>query len=314
LITILGDFIADFNLRIRSFPIEIGSMQKVDYMELGPGGACNVAITVARFGLPVTALGEVGDDRFGEIVLAGLAKEGVDIGGIKTTARARTPVAGVLVDSEAEPAYLGYPGRLRIGELLPQWRTAIQNSRAFFTEGWVDHQALVAVNLEALDAARQADVISFFDPGPGNPALDGRWRAEAAARASVILATEEEAYGLTGLDDPVTSAQMLLARGPDLVVIKRGQAGCLIVRRNEAHLAPGFPVAVVDKTGAGDTLDAAVIYGYLRGLDTDSLGTLANAAGAAKVEKRGTGHNVPTIDEIRGVLRRFGKDAERLLP
>jgi ribokinase len=314
MITILGDLIADFSLRVDRFPIEARSLLRADYLELGPGGASNVAITAVRLGLGVKCLGEVGPDPFGEVVLEGLEAEGVDISGMVVSQGAETPVAGVVVDQGAEPAYVGYPGALQIGELLPEWDTAIRASEAFFVEGWVDHEEMIPVNLQALESARRAGVPAFFDPGPGNPALDREWRSEAAANCDVLMATEGEARDLTLLSDPVESAKELLARGPDLVVIKRGPAGCLLLRGDEVRIAPGFPVVAVDTTGAGDSLNAAVILGYLRGLDLEDLGTLANAVGAAKVQKRGTGRNVPTLDEVRGLMARFGKQPERLLP
>jgi sugar/nucleoside kinase (ribokinase family) len=49
-------------------------------------------------------------------------------------------------------------------------------------------------------------------------------------------------------------------------------------------------------------MTGAVIYGYLQGLTLEQLSLLANAAGAVKVQKRGTGRNLPTMDEIRQLL------------
>lgn len=273
-----------------------------------------MAITAARLGLGVKCLGEVGADQFGEVVLDGLESEGIDISGMVVSRGAETPVGGVVVDRDAEPAYVGYPGSLQIGALLPEWGEAIRGSQGFFVEGWVDHEEMIRVNMQALEVAREAGVTTFFDPGPGNPALDQEWRRSAAANCDVLMATEREAKALTELVDPVESGKELLARGPGLVVIKRGPAGCLLLREDEVRIAPGFPVVVVDTTGAGDSLNAAVILGCLRDLDLEDLGTLANAVGAAKVQKLGTGHNVPTADEVRGLLHRFGKEPERLLP
>ena len=55
-----------------------------------------------------------------------------------------------------------------------------------------------------------------------------------------------------------------------------------------------------------DSLDAAVIYAWLRKMPLAKMGTLANAVGAAKVLKLGTGRNVPTRAEVRAILKRFG--------
>jgi len=56
-----------------------------------------------------------------------------------------------------------------------------------------------------------------------------------------------------------------------------------------------------------------VIFGWLNGFDLPELGTLANAAGAAKVRKLGTGHNVPTKAEIQQVLAEFTPDFTSLV-
>jgi len=112
--------------------------------------------------------------------------------------------------------------------------------------------------------ARAAGVPSFFDPGPGNPKIDNAWHSEAAALATVVLATEDEARRLSGEADPVNSSRVLLGRGAQLAVIKRGMAGAFLLTADALHIAPGLPVVARDATGAGDSLAAAIIYGYLR--------------------------------------------------
>jgi sugar/nucleoside kinase (ribokinase family) len=314
MIVVLGDLIADFALRIPSFPITASQLQRVDYLALGPGGAANTAIMAARLGLSVACLAEVGKDRLGEIVLEGLRAEGIDTSGVVVTADGETPVAGVIVDSAGEPAYLGYPGRLTVRDLPRDWIDRISSAEAAFSDGWADHDHVPGLVLAAMRHAADAGVPYFFDPGPGNPLLDRSWHAEACKAARAVLATEEEALRITGLADPLESARRLLGGRPEIVVLKRGAAGCVILRGEEVQIAPGFPVEVRDATGAGDSLDAAIIYGFLKQLSLEDMGALANAVGAAKVQKLGTGRNMPTLPEVRAVLGRFGADVSRLLP
>ncbi len=306
MVIILGDILADYAIRVERLQIEPKDLQRVSYLALGPGGACNVAIMAAHLGLSVSALGEVGRDLFGEIVLEGLEAEGVDTSQVIVTDEARTPVANVLVDDQGEPAYLGFPGSLQVMKLPDEWRPFISEAEALYADGWVDQVGETDIILEALRVAHAARVPSFFDPGPGNPKIDNDWHIEAASLATVLLATEEEARRLSDEADPVNSARVLLARGSRLVVIKRGMAGCFLMTENELHIAPGLPVNALDATGAGDSLAAAVIYGYLNQFDLEKLGDLGNATGAAKVLKLGTGHNMPTIAEVNTMLARFG--------
>jgi ribokinase len=313
MVIVLGDLIVDLSLHIPSFPVQAKDLQPVTYLDLGPGGAGNVAIVAARFGLSVACLGEIGDDRFGALLLDGLRRESIDVGDVVVNPAGRTPVAGVLVDRAAEPAYLGYRGAQQLTAVPDNWRARIEQAQALFADGWVEYEGAADIILDAFRLARAAGAPTFFDPGPGNPAIDNGWHVEAAALATVLLATDEEAARLAGTADPLEAARALLANGTQLVVVKRSAAGCLLVTADAVELSPGFPVAVRDATGAGDSLDAAVIYGYLRGLSLADLGTLGNATGAAKVQKLGTGHNLPTMADVRQVLGRFGKGTPALM-
>lgn len=306
MVIVLGDILADYAIRVEQLEIQPKDLQRVSYLALGPGGACNVAIMASHLGLPVCALGEVGADLFGEIVLEGLAAEGVDVSRVIVTPEARTPVANVLVDEQGEPAYLGFPGSLQVMSLPAEWRPLIAAADALYADGWIDQQEEAVIILDALRQAHGSGVPAFFDPGPGNPKVDNDWHTEAASLATVLLATEDEARRLSGEADPVNSARVLLARGSQLVVIKRGMAGCFLLTEDDLHIAPGLPVIAIDATGAGDSLAAAVIYGHLNRFSLQAMGDLGNATGAAKVLKLGTGHNMPTIAEVNAMLRRFG--------
>lgn len=305
MVYILGNLIVDFLLYIESFPIEARALQGVSHVDIGPGGACNVAIMAARFGLPVSSMGELGEDYFGDIVLSGLQREGISTSLVVVNKEGSTPVAGVLVDPQSEPGYLGYPGRQAIPELPPDWREALSGAQALFADGWIEYEAMAGVIVDALSATRAAGGQTFFDPGPGNPRQDNAWHCDAAALADVVLLTEEELARLTGEAGSEEGAEALLNNGSSLVVVKRGPDGCALYTAEKALDVPGLPLKAVDATGAGDSLAGAVIYGRLHDLSLQALGTLANATGNAKVLKKGTGHQVPRTAEIRAVLDQF---------
>ncbi len=302
MVIVLGDLVADVSLRIPHFPIQARSQYALNYVEVGPGGACNVAIMAARFRLPVSCLGEVGSDQFGALILQGLKHEGIDTTNVLLTEEAATPVAGVVVDVEGEPTYLGFRGHLTCKTLPEAWRVQIESAAALFSDGWIEYPEAANLILDAFRAARRIGVPTFFDPGPGNPNVDNHWHREAAALATVLLANEAEAGRLTGITEPTAAARDIVQHGSQIVIVKRGEAGCLLVTDREVIASPGLAVRLQDATGAGDSVAGAVIYGYLKGLSLDELGMLANATGAAKVEKLGTGRNMPTLSEIRSIM------------
>lgn len=313
MVLVLGDLIADLAIHIPSFPIQPQDLKPISYLEIGPGGATNIAIMAARFGLPVACLGEVGRDSFGEVVLGGLTREGIETRDVILTAESKTPVAGVVVDKHREPAYLGYTGNLVIRTLPAAWRAPLEKADALFADGWVESPDMPGMILEAFRIARGAGVKTFFDPGPGNPAYDLAWHLQAAALSTVLLVNEQEAQRLAHVEDPLAAAQALVQNGSEVVVLKRGAEGMILVTSTEQVNVPGFRVEPLDFTGAGDSVTGAMLYGYLNGYALDALGTLGNATGATKVQKRGTGHNMPTIHEIRATLEKFAPERVNLL-
>lgn len=313
MVIVFGDLIADLAMRIQDFPIQAQDLKPLSYLEIGPGGATNIAIMAARFRLPVSCMGQVGRDAFGEIVMSGLRREGIETGNIIVSESGKTPVAGVLVDRQREPAYLGYMGNLVVRDLADGWRETIEQAQALFADGWVEIPEMPGMILDAFRAAKNAGVKIFFDPGPGNPAGDLTWQIEAAALATVLLVNKEEAQRLANVGDPIAAARSLVQKGPELVVLKMGAEGMILVTRHAEVRSAGFPVEALDFTGAGDSVTGAILYGYLNGLDLEALGILGNATGATKVQKLGTGHNMPSLDEIRATLQRFAPERAGLV-
>lgn len=314
MIRTLGDLIVDINMRLPHFPVDAQDIQRLTHIDMGPGGACNVAIMAARFGLEVGALGEVGDDLFGQVVRGGLDREGVQLDGLITTPGGQTPVATVLIDEAGEPAYLGHPGSLQVRAFHPDWEPLIREAEALYADGWAEHEDVPAILLRGFEIAQAAGVPVYFDPGPGNPDVDDAWLAKAVAHTRFLLVNREEAGALTGKKDEAAQLSTLLSMGPEYVLLKRGGAGLILAHGQERYPVDGLPVPVVDSTGAGDSVAAAAIYGMQRGLSLGRLAALANATGAAKVGKLGTGHNLPHIDEVRAVLAAAKLDPQDFLP
>ncbi|MEX0788314.1 MAG: carbohydrate kinase family protein [Anaerolineales bacterium] len=313
MIVIVGDQLVDVSIRLKSFPLEARQMQKAEAFLLGPGGAGNVAIASARLGHAVSCLAEIGNDELGEIVRRGLGAEGVDTTHLAISAGAGTPVAGVLVDAAGEPAYLGYPGTLRMTTMPPGWGPILQSAEAVYADGWAEGPTAAGIVVKALRRAHANGVPTFFDPGPGNPSLDNEWHRLALAETRVAILNESEVRRISGQSDLLQAARAMAGMGPEAVFVKRGANGCLAIRGQEVAESPGFRVPVVDTTGAGDSVGAAVMSGWLARLALPDLATLANAMGAAKVQKKGTGRSMPTRDEVRAVLRGAGHDPDRFL-
>ncbi len=80
-----------------------------------------------------------------------------------------------------------------------------------------------------------------------------------------LLINDSEARLLSGEHNLRKAAQIILDMGPHTLVIKRGEHGAVLFRRNSHFMVPGYLLEdVFDPTGAGDCFAGGFI-GYLAG-------------------------------------------------
>ncbi len=73
------------------------------------------------------------------------------------------------------------------------------------------------------------------------------------ARVNVLLVNDAEIRALTGEHNLVRAARWVQERGPDIVVVKKGEHGAMLFNRDVIFYVPGFPLEdIFDPTGAGD--------------------------------------------------------------
>jgi sugar/nucleoside kinase (ribokinase family) len=140
------------------------------------------------------------------------------------------------------------------------------------------------------------------------------------ARADWWSGNEAEACRETGLTDPAEAGRMLASassRPGGGVVVRLGEAGCLVVLRDASveravpveravsveHVG-AFPVRAVDTNGAGDAHIGAFLAALSQGAPPASAARRANAAAALAVSRRGPA-TAPTAIEVDALLAAY---------
>ncbi len=299
----VGDLVLDILMQIR-LPVEAGRHQHTDILRADPGGAGSVMIAARRLGLAVSAIGTVGDDLFGTQILSGLRAEGIDTRGVTVPSGSASTLVNVFTDRvSGEHVFVGHRGAGPIIAATETTRAIIASADALFVDGFALADARTqALAFDAIEQARTAQIPVYFDPGPMLPREQPALARRATEQADAVLLTGDEAEILT--DGAVA---VLLAGASGLVIVKNGSAGCTIVTDHATRTIAGFPAATIDTVGAGDCFDAAFMAARLNGRRIEDAALLANAAGAASVQKVGAGTNVPTCAEINLLLAAAGK-------
>ena len=94
------------------------------------------------------------------------------------------------------------------------------------------------------------------------------------SEVDALIINDGEARQLTQEPNLVKAAEAVLALGPQLVVIKRGEYGAVLFAYGNFFFAPAFPLAaVLDPTGAGDSFAGGFMGALARegGMDEATL-------------------------------------------
>jgi len=306
---LVGNPVVDFTIIVEHFPIVPDDNQKYTARFVTPGGSATTMYLGARLGMKMSLLGHMGQDDFGDTWLK-LAQQhpNIDVSGVVRLPGKDTSVTVVVADPHGHHVFLGTRDWMHhtLAE-RPAWAAAIHEADVTMVTGWNYRSFGEQINLEIFEAARASGKATFYDAGPEQ----NFWPKEAAAKmlamTTVLLLTMEEAQVITGRTlPPQDIVQALLDYGPQIVLLKLGGDGNIAASRDGLVRHPGFPVEVVDTTGAGDAIVAAAGLAYLRGFDLEQFAIFCNAVGAAKVAKLGAGVNAPTHDEVEAILHHAG--------
>ncbi len=266
---------------------------------LSPGGsAVNTAVQAARLGLKVRVQGKIGADPFGDLILAGLEKEGVDVRSLFRSKRDGTGVTVILSGlraHELDTAMITYNGAneiLETTDLEPlEERPKGTRKGVFFVGDFFSLPRLQSGMADLLANARKKGWVTVLDHGrfrrSKTPDRVIRDLHVAMERVDVYLPSAREIRELTcreDLGDALTEVQDRY--GVHWIAVKQGAAGCRVRSRDMDVEVPAFRIREggVSALGAGSAFNAAFISQWLQ--DPDDLhlaGRMANAAGRLKI-------------------------------
>jgi sugar/nucleoside kinase (ribokinase family) len=121
--------------------------------------------------------------------------------------------------------------------------------------------------------------------------------AQILPLVDVFLPSEEEARGLTGLDDPLAAARTLQRTSGHWVVAKLGANGCVAFGPEEEQRVPAPFVRAIDTTGAGDSFNGGLLYALASGAEWSEALRLATRV-ASTVVSRSSADRYPTLEEL----------------
>ncbi len=237
---------------------------------VAPGGkGANQAVAAARLGARVRLFGARGDDAYGQLCAAALAKDGVDLSSVVVRSDSATGVALICVDDAGDNQILALPGaNASVTAPTPC------GASVWLCQGEVPTEAV----LGTLAAARADGALAVCNPSPLH-AID----AEVVARFDLAVVNELEHEALAG-------------RLPARVVLTRGARGVVLLP--EGDEIPAIPARVVDTTGAGDAFAGAFAAEVAAGRGVAAALRFASVVAGMSVEREGCQPSYPRRGEV----------------
>ncbi len=311
----IGELLIDFT------PHGISSQGNILF-EQNPGGApANVLAALSRFGKKTAFIGKVGSDQFGHFLQHTLEQNRIETKGLVFSDEVNTTLAFVHIADDGDRQFSFYrkPGAdltLREDEVNFE---LIGNAEIFhFGSVSMTEEPSRSATLRAVEHAKRRGKLISYDPN----LRESLWHSLELARtviseglrfADLLKVSEEELYFLTECHELEEGCRWIGDRyGIPAVFVTLGSKGCYYNVCNYTGTVPGFSVAPVDSTGAGDAFLGAILYQLLGSPDRFSTLTereirdcvrFANAAGALATQRKGAIPSLPNLQDVEKLLR-----------
>ncbi|GGC84059.1 2-dehydro-3-deoxygluconokinase [Thalassobacillus devorans] len=303
-------------------PYTEGTINYTPLLSKSVGGAeSNLAFGLSRLGKKVRWISRLGSDPFGDLILATLSGEGVDISYAKRDDNAPTALyfkeskgygdpnvfyyrkhsaASKLSSEDIEASWLDDARHLHMTGITP----ALGENTADFTR-------------EVMKRAREKGMTISFDPNLRRKL----WSDEQAREVllsliplcDIFLPGIEEAEFLLGEKTKEQYGKSFLDMGASVVAMKLGAEGSLGFFQDEVvNVAPYKVDKVIDTVGAGDAFAAGFLS---RVLDEENPLAFyemkhflpealkrANVMGALATQFKGDWEGAPTLEEVSGLM------------
>ncbi len=300
----VGSAVVDHIHRVTVLPKRDAGVAILDRRS-GPGGVeANVAAAAARLGLRTGIICRLGADAAGAMVLADFEERGVDISRVQIGGADETAYTLVFVDGQGDRIMMTGGLGVRGLTLYAADDAYIRRARVCSTSGYLPWPLLQRV--ARICAGRNDPFLAFDLPGEFDD-LEGRGFQREHLDAllpsiDLFMTSRDSLRSYTGEEPLEAGLAQLHAKGVRRVAVSDGGHGLSLCEADDGqwqiqHVS-ACPVQVVDTTGAGDVLQAALVAAWLLRREPAAIaGRFAAAAAALSCQGWGTRQALPTRAE-----------------
>ena len=264
----------------------------------------NIAENLSRLGISTRLISAVGDDISGKSILTHAVESGIDVEHVLIASNVNTG-AYIAVYDETGQTYVAMYHMSIMNQITPRY---LYDRRRLF-----DEAALIVIDANlpertietAIKLAKKYGVPVCADPTSN--ALAPKLKPHLS---DLYMVTPDmgEAEILTDMKigdrlDAMEAAKKLIALGVDIALVTQSDKGVCYATQEVAGHMPAIDTEVVDLTGAGDAMTAAVVFGLLEEFDVDEAVKLGISASSLSIQCRETVCPTLSLENLYDNLR-----------
>lgn len=249
----------------------------------GGGKGANQATAAAKLGGKIAMCGAVGNDAFGETLLANLSSAGADISHVRKIDGISTGIAVIIISDSNNRIILD------------------KGANAFLTENDIDEflknagkgdifltqlENPIKVAGYGLKLAKELGLYTILNPAPANKEIE-----EYLSFVDLVTPNETELELFGGKDK-------LFNAGVKKIVTTLGSKGYEIADKNGAKVYPCIKVKAIDTTAAGDTLCGGLAAGLAEGMSLEEACAFGSKAASIACTRKGAQQSIPAKAEV----------------
>jgi len=244
------------------------------------GSAANTIHGLGKMGLPVSYIGTIGNDDFGNIF-----EESLKWANIKPSLKRTTEPTGraiALISPDSERTFATFLGAALLLTEKDIHAADFEGHDYIHIEGYLlqNHKLVEKV----FEIAKQKNIKISLDLASYNVVeANLKFLNEIIpGNVSILFANEEESKALTGLDP--NEAVFKMSEDVDIAVVKLGSKGSIIKKSENFCRVNANKVNCIDTTGAGDLYASGFLYGLAQDFALCKCGELGSLISSKVVE------------------------------
>ena len=254
------------------------------------GKGANQAVAAARLGANVKMLGAVGNDAYGNVLIDGMNKDGVDTSEIERFDTSTGVAVIVVCNGDNSIIINAGANALVTPEYIDRHIDAIK---------WADfvimqYEIPMETVLHTAKIAHDLGKTVVINPAPMTETPD-----ELIKTCDLFVPNQTEANTLLGEEcDEQTAVKKINKLGAKSVIITLGSKGSLLFDGQEMDYTPAVKAQAVDTTAAGDCFIGALVTALSENKSMKEAVQFATKAASISVTRNGAQTSLPYRNEM----------------